>query len=154
MWRLWTRLADFPHGFGHCELALRAAIFEASHTYKLKGREGANEGQNRYLTIIEENGQRYYKAYVADRLDGEWKPVADTWERPFAGAVNIRPASGVEPWTDNVSHGELIRESNDETMTVDPENFRLVFQGMLEKDKSGKGYGQYPWRIGILTPVK
>jgi hypothetical protein len=147
MWRLWTRLDDFPRGFGHCELALRAVIFEASHTYKLKGRE-------EYLTIIEENGQRYYKAYVADRLDGEWKPVADTWERPFAGAVNIRPASGVEPWADNVSHGELIRESNDETMTVDPENFRLVFQGMLEKDKSGKGYGQYPWRIGILTPVK
>ncbi|HRZ57938.1 MAG TPA: non-reducing end alpha-L-arabinofuranosidase family hydrolase, partial [Candidatus Paceibacterota bacterium] len=90
MWRLWTRLEDFPHQFGHCELALHARVFEASHTYKLKGR-------NQYLTIIEENGQRYYKAYVADRLDAEWTPVADTPEQPFAGWKNIRPAAGVAP---------------------------------------------------------
>jgi len=30
---------------------------------------------------------------------------------------------------------------------------RFVVQGMMEKDKAGKGYGQFPWRIGILTPV-
>ena len=24
---------------------------------------------------------------------------------------------------------------------------------MLEKDKSGKGYGQFQWRIGLLTPA-
>jgi hypothetical protein len=57
-----------------CELALQAKIFEASHTYKLKGRD-------QYLTIIEENGQRYYKAYVAQRLDGKWTPLADTFDR-------------------------------------------------------------------------
>lgn len=28
---------DDPKGFDHCELALQAAIFEASHTYKVKG---------------------------------------------------------------------------------------------------------------------
>ncbi len=106
MWRLWTDLARFPEGFGHCAVALRAALFEASHTYRLKGRD-------QYLTIVEENGQRYYKAYLADRLDGEWTPVADTAERPFAGWKNIRPAPGVEPWTDNVSHGELLRDGND-----------------------------------------
>ncbi|MBL9135591.1 MAG: hypothetical protein JNK85_06965, partial [Verrucomicrobiales bacterium] len=80
-------------------------------------------------------------------------PLADTAERPFAGWKNIRPATGVEPWTDNVSHGELIRDSNDETLTVDPANLRFVFQGMLEKDKAGVSYGKFPWRIGILTPV-
>ncbi len=111
MWRLSTRLEDFPEGFDHCELALEARVFEASHTYKLKG-------MDQYLTIIEENGRRYYKAYLADRLDGEWIPVADTAEKPFAGWVNIRPAEGVEPWTDNISHGELIRDGVDETLTV------------------------------------
>ena len=25
--------------------------------------------------------------------------------------------------------------------------------GMWGKDKSGKGYGQFQWRIGMLTPV-
>ena len=147
MWRLWTPLEDFPHGFHDCKLALEANIFEASHTYKLKG-------MNKYLTIIEEDGQRYYKAYTADRLDGEWTPVADTAEQPFAGWNNIRPASDVEPWTDNISHGELIRDGYDETLLVDPGQLQFIFQGMLEKDKSGLDYGQYPWRIGMLTPIQ
>ncbi len=147
MWRLWTRLEDFPRGFGHCELALQARIFEASHTYKLKD-------TSKYLTIIEENGRRYYKAYLSDRLDGEWLPVADTAERPFAGWKNIRPAPGVEPWTDNISHGELVRDGFDETLTVDPNKLQFIFQGMWDKHKSGIQYGQFHWRIGMLTPAK
>jgi len=51
-----------------------------------------------------------------------------------------------------VSHGELIRASNDETLTVDPEDLRFLFQGMLEANKSGKGYGAFSWRLGPLTP--
>jgi hypothetical protein len=147
LWRMRTKLEDFPKGFDHCEIALQASIFEASHTYRLKG-----TGQ--YVTIVEENGRRFYKAYVADRLDGQWMPLADTEQKPFAGWTNIRPARDVEPWTDNVSHGELIRDSNDQTMTVDPDKLRFVIQGMLEKEKAGKKYGQFPWRIGILTPAK
>jgi hypothetical protein len=147
LWRMWTRLEEFPGGFDHCEVALRAAIFEASHTYKLKG-------SDKYLTIVEENGRRYYKAYLADRLDSVWTPLADTAEKPFAGWTNIRPAQGVEPWTDNVSHGELIRDGADQTMTIDPGRLRFVFQAMLDREKAGKEYGQFPWRIGILTPAK
>ena len=48
MWRLWTRLEDFPRGFHDPAIALQAKIFEASHTYRL-------EGQNKYLTIVEED---------------------------------------------------------------------------------------------------
>ena len=146
MWRLWAPLEDFPRGFHECKLALEADIFEASHTYKLKG-------MNKYLTIIEEDGQRYYKAYTANHLDGKWIPIADTAERPFAGWNNVRPAPDITPWTDNISHGELIRNGYDETMTVNPDDLQFIFQGMLEKDKSGTGYGQYQWRIGMLTPI-
>jgi hypothetical protein len=146
MWRLSTSIGTFPLGFDHCELALQSKVFEASHTYKLKG-------QNRYLTIIEEDGQRYYKAFIADRLDGRWLPLADSFERPFAGASNIEPSPGVSRWTDNVSHGELVRDGIDQRLTIDPANLRFVFQGMLESDKAGKDYGQFPWRIGMLTPV-
>lgn len=146
MWRMWTNLENFPRGFGHCELALRAKIFEASHTYKLKG-------MDKYLTVIEENGRRYYKAYVADRLDGHWMPVADTADKPFAGWKNVRPASGVDAWTDNISHGELIRDGHDQNLVVDPNNLRFIFQGMWDKDKAGKGYGAFQWRIGMLTPA-
>jgi hypothetical protein len=146
MWRLWTKLEDFPHGFDHCQLALSAKVFEASHTYRLKG-------LNKYLTVIEEDGRRYYKAFIADRLDGAWTPVADSAEKPFAGWKNIRPAAGVEAWTDNVSHGELIRDGFDQTLTVDPNDLKFVFQGMLDEQKSERSYGDFPWRIGMLIPA-
>lgn len=148
MWRLWTPLEKFPHGFDHCELALQADIFEASHTYRLKG-------QNRYLTVVEaqgKTGRRYYKAYVADRLDGEWRPLADTEERPFAGAANVRQP---EPaWADNISHGELLRAGYDETLEIDPANLRFLVQAVTEERKAGKVYGEIPWRLGLLTPQK
>ncbi len=147
LWRMSTRLGDFPRGFDHAEIALQGPFFEASHTYRLKG-----SGQ--FLTIIEADGRRHYKAYVADTLDGGWTPIADTTGKPFAGAANIRPGKGVDAWTDNVSHGELVRDGVDESMTVDAAKLQFVFQGMLEKDKPGKKYGQFQWQIGILTPER
>jgi hypothetical protein len=144
LWRMWTPIGDFPKGLGHCEVALTGPFYEASHTYRIKGTQ-------QYLTIIEEDGKRHYKAYVADTLDGKWRPIAATAAKPFAGAANIRPAAGVEAWTDNVSHGELIRDGADQKMTIDPAKLRFVFQGMLEKDKAGKNYGQLRWRIGIFS---
>ncbi|MCA8995570.1 MAG: hypothetical protein KDA80_01235 [Planctomycetaceae bacterium] len=145
MWRMHTPLDQFPHGFHNCQLALKDKIFEAAHIYKV-------QGMDKYLNVIEENGKRYFKAYVADRLDGEWMPLAATDQQPFASWRNIAPADGVEPWTDNVSHGELIRSANDETLLIDPKEMRFVFQGLFEREKQGLGYGKFPWRIGILTP--
>lgn len=147
MWRMWTPLSRFPEGFAHCELALQADIFEASHTYRLAG-------QNRYLTVVEAQGKaghRYYKAYAADRLDGKWQPLADTEERPFAGAANVRQPRTV--WADNISHGELLRAGYDERMIVDPAKLRFLIQGVMETQKAGKKYGEIPWRLGLLTPV-
>ena len=91
---------------------------------------------------------------MADRLDGKWKTVAATFEKPFASARNVRPSKGVAVWADNISHGELVRSSNDETLTIDPKDLKFVFQGMLEKHKRGKDYGAFQWRIGMLTPAK
>ncbi|MCO8121169.1 hypothetical protein NHH03_05425 [Stieleria sp. TO1_6] len=146
MWRMWTTRDEFPLGFRDCQVALDADIFEASHTYRLKDRDA-------YLTIIEQKGQRYFKAYIADKLDGQWTPIADTRQHPFAANTNTQPLQNVEAWTDNISHGELIRDSNDERLIVDPDHFRVVFQGLLESEKQGKPYGQFTWRIGMLTPL-
>lgn len=146
MWRMETDVDSFPQGFRNCQVALSGPVFEASHTYKIKDKP-------RYLTIIEQKGRRHFKAYVANRLDGKWVPLADTEHRPFAGFHNVKPASGVSFWADNISHGELIRHSNDERLVIDPDNFQLLFQGMLEQDKKRKGYGEFNWRLGLLTPV-
>jgi hypothetical protein len=147
MWRAETKLDDFPHEWSEPKVVLKGDIFEASHTYRL-------QGLDKYLTVIEAQGprgSRYYKAYLADRLDGEWKPLADSYDKPFAGAKNVTFADGVEPWSDSVSHGELVRAGVDETLTVDPARFQFVFQGCSERDRQGKGYGAFPWRLGMLT---
>ncbi len=146
MWRMWTPLKNFPDGFDRCELALEADIFEAGHTYRLLG-------QNKYLTVVEaqgKKGRRYYKAYTADRLDGKWTPLADTEENPFAGAANVRQPN--PPWADNVSHGELLRANCDETLTADPANFQFLIQGVTDRLKAGKKYGEIPWQLGLLSP--
>jgi len=145
MWRCETKLADFPHGWGKPDVVLQGDIFEASHTYRLKGLD-------KYLTIVEAQaeGRRYYKAYLAGALDGAWSPLADTREKPFASPINTRDAG--EHWTDSFSHGELLRDGFDQTLTVDPAQFKLLFQGVSDQDMAGKVYGQIPWRLGILSP--
>jgi hypothetical protein len=144
LWRMWTPISEFPRGFDHCELALQADIFEASHTYRLLGSQ-------QYLTVVEAQGQggrRYYKAYLADRLDGAWRLLADTEQRPFAGAANVRQPD--PPWADSISHGELIRAGYDETLTVDPANLQFLIQGVTDALRSGKKYGEIPWQLGLL----
>ncbi len=147
MWRSETTRERFPRGWTQPELALEADIFEASHTYRLRG-------QDQYLTIIEAEGagRRYYKAYFADRLDGAWRPLADTQSNPFAGAANV--TFQATPWAESISHGELLRTGIDERLEVDPDNLRLLYQGALDSEMAGKPYGEIPWRLGLLEPVR
>ena len=141
MWHSSTDLAKFPHGWSEPDLAIHGDVFEASHTYKLAGR-------NQYLTIIEAQGdrRRYYKAYLADRLDGPWRALADSREKPFAALSNVKQ----DPeWTRNISHGELLRAGIDERLEVDPSNLRFLFQGATDEEYRQR-YAKIPWRLGIL----
>lgn len=145
-WRRETPKERFPFGWSAPELVLkdtREALFEASHTYKLKGLD-------RYLTLLEALGPkcRYYKAWLAKTLAGPWEPLATSCDRPFAGQANV--AHPAPAWTTSVSHGELIRCGVDETLEVDPAQLRFVFQGVAPEGYAGNKYGSIPWRIGIL----
>ena len=147
LWRADTALADFPNGWDQPRVALTGDIYEASHTYRLKG-------LNRYLTLVEARapeGWRYYKAYLAARLEGAWTPLAATPEQPFAAPGNVR-FSGA-PWSDSFSHGELLRDGYDETLTVNPARLAFLFQGVAARDREGKTYGEIPWCLGILRPL-
>jgi len=113
-WRSRTPLASFPAGWAEPQLVLKQVtneFFEATHTYRLKG-------MAKYLTLVEAIGpqsRRYYKAYLADRLDGDWKPVAGSWDQPFASVRNVTFAPGVAPWTESISHGDdLLRRTSSE----------------------------------------
>jgi hypothetical protein len=160
MWKAETTFSDFPAGWNRPKVVLQADIFEASHTYRL-------DDHKKFLTIVEAQRKpnslseklrsrltgksgswRYYKAYLSERLDGPWLPLAATPLKPFAGIVNVRGNGST--WTSSFSHGELIRNGFDETLSVETSRLRFLFQGVNDEDLAGKQYGEIPWRIGIL----
>jgi hypothetical protein len=148
LFRSQTTVADFPNGFGEAVIAIQGSketVFEGSSTYLI-------EETSSFLTLVEAfgpSGDRFYRSYVADTLDGEWKPLHDAWDNPFAGMNNVTFANG-DAWTADISHGELIRTNYDQTPKISLNGLRFLYQGRDPK-KAFADYFRYPYRLGVLT---
>ncbi|MFC3996017.1 non-reducing end alpha-L-arabinofuranosidase family hydrolase [Nocardiopsis sediminis] len=148
LYRAETSAGSFPDGFAgaETEIALEDGkydLFEASNVYKVAG-------SDTYLLIVEAigaSGRRYFRSWTSTALDGQWTPLAATEGAPFAGAANVDFPAG--RWTEDISHGELIRSGTDQAMEIDPCGLRYLYQGM--DPSSGGDYSQLPWRLGLLT---
>jgi endo-1,4-beta-xylanase len=143
MYRSSTSPENFPLGWSKPELAFVGDIFEASHIYYLPK-------QDLYLNLIEAqmpDDRRYFKAFTATRLDGDWKPIGTDSIGTYASAANVIQKKG--PWTNGISHGELVRNGVDEKMEASFES-PFVFQGVLHRNREGKKYGDIPWQLGVL----
>ncbi|MBA2813275.1 RICIN domain-containing protein [Streptomyces sp. KM273126] len=149
IYRAQTSLANFPNGFSNTVIALedsnRFNLFEGTAVYKLGN-------SNKYLLLQEaigSGGRRWYRSFTSDRIDGQWTPLHGTASNPFASSSNVIFPAGTAAWTQDFSHGELLRSGDDQTMTINPCRLQFLYQGM--DPGAGGDYGQLPWRMGLLT---
>ena len=115
-------------------------------------------GSGQYLLLQEAisnpSGRRYFRSFTSTSLTGGWSPLAATEEEPFASRKNVSFPGGV--WTEDISHGEMVRAGNDQTLTIDPCRMQYVYQGIdprAETDyMAALAHGPaHPNRLHLLT---
>jgi hypothetical protein len=154
-YRSQTAESDFPHNFGDATVVLQDAtpsrLFEASNVYKMKG-------TGKYLALVEgydasSSYHRYFRSWTADALDGDWTPLQDSYAAPFASYANVTFAT--QPaWTQDISHGEMLRDGYDENLEIDTCHLQYLYQGVDPSTAAtlgGAQYNMFPWKLALLT---
>ena len=151
LYRSETDISKFPDGMTQPVIAMqekREELYEASCVYSLPGKKGG------YLLLVEAigtDGNRWFRSWTADKIEGPWRGLANTEENPFARWNNVKFVGETGEWTRSISHGELIRTGSlDQRLEIDPCDMRFMYQG-LDPGADWSVYNALPWRLGLIT---
>jgi len=129
-----TTVANFPYNWSSATVAA-TDTFEASHVYK-------NNADDNYYMMVEDIA-RHQELWTASSLGGTWTKVEEQWAHRDQLVYNA------DHWTDQVSHGEIIRAGTDERMEIsDIDHCEILFQGVVDGDYGD--YGNIPYDLGII----
>ena len=138
-----TTQADFPNGFGDgmpIFAPVPKPLSEAVHIYKVKGKD-----QYHMLFETYDKDLRRFGLAKADKLLGPWTRVTDDYAN---GAMLYHPVS-IEKWTEEVSHGEMIRTGINQKLEYDASKPQFLMQSMLKEQHKGS-YEKLQWKLGII----
>jgi hypothetical protein len=130
-----TSVANFPTGWSS-PTVVATNTFEAPHVYK-------SMSDGKYYMMVEDMA-RYQELWTASSLGGTWTKVSEKW----AAKSNLTETA--EHWTDQVSHGEIIRnEGCGERMEIaNIDRCQILIQGVV--NGSYGDYANIPYDLGLI----
>lgn len=129
-----TNISDFPYKWSNY-VVTATETFEAPHVYK-------NKTDGNYYMMVEDI-TRHFELWKSTKLDGKWVKMNEKW----ASKSNLTEMS--EHWTDQVSHGEIIRSGVNEKCEIgDINNCQILIQGVLNGTYAS--YGDIPYELGLI----
>ena len=138
-----TKLEDFPNGFSNLRTVF-SPIHEAVHVYSIRGSRPS------YAMIYEQRDgeRRRFGLARAGSLSGPWAVDNEN----FATGEGLRYTPKKPRWTDEVSHGEMLRTGWDERLQIASDRWQFLIQGMPREEHRGE-YVLLPWRLGLIHSV-
>jgi len=128
-----TSVANFPTGWSSATV-VATNTFEGQNVYR-------NLADGQYYMIVEDIA-RHFELWRASSPGGSFTKLAEEW------AHRNDIVYEADHWTDQISHGEVIRAGTNEYMEVtDLNNCTMIFQGVV--DGNYGSYWQIPYDIGV-----
>jgi hypothetical protein len=129
-----TTVANFPYNWSSAT-TVATNTFEAPHVYK-------NLADGKYYLMVEDVS-RHFELWTASDLNGTWTKLQENWAHGNQLVFNA------DHWTDQVSHGEIIRAGVDEKMEISSINCcEILIQGVVNGNYGD--YGNIPYDLGII----
>ena len=131
-----TTLARFPVGWSASSVAL-TDTFEGTNVYR-----SIADGQY-YLVVEDLLDNRYYELWTSSSAGGPWMRIAEKW------AWHGNLAFNGSNWTNNVSHGDILRAGVNQRLEINDIN-RADFLIQGSTQLACCPYQQIPWDLGII----